>query len=161
LNVGALPADQKDAIVAFLPEATGLLELAIDPERKPDLIGNFCDAAFGLDRAFDTVLLCALATWLDPYRAVRNAFSVLRPSGRFLLACTANTHPERGGLWRPHDRPTWRIGDRAEAREVMGGPDRLWSFDRLSMEALFAGWSGEIKLEFFFHHWFVVATKTA
>jgi SAM-dependent methyltransferase len=144
-----------------LPKGVRLLELDIDPERKPDLVGDFGAAALRLDRAFDALLLFGLSPFADPQQVVRNAFSVLRPSGRFLLACAASTHPKRGGLWRPHDRPTWGAGARAEAGEAMTLRGRQWSFDRNSVEALFAGWCGEVKLEFFYHHWFVVATKTA
>lgn len=161
LNVGALPADQKDETIAFLPDGARLLELDIDPERQPDLIGDFCDAGIGLDRAFDTVLLFGLPYFSDPGQAVRNAFSVLRPAGRFLLGGAASTHPVRGGLWRPHDRPIWRPDARGEPGEAMTLRGRLWSFDRASVDALFAAWSGEVQVEYFFHYWFVVATKAA
>jgi hypothetical protein len=67
----------------------------------------------------------------------------------------------RGGLWRPQDRPTWRAGARAEPGEAITLHGRLWSFDRVSIEALFTEWSGEVQVEYFFHHWFVVATKAA
>ena len=81
----------------------------------------------------------------------------LQTGGSLLIGAAAASHPERGGLFRPTDRPIWRLGNKEKDGESLSLKTTLWSFDDKSIDQLMSGWSGSWKAEFMSHYWFIVA----
>lgn len=157
LNVGAMPPEQKDETVAFLKPNSNLLEVDIDPDREPDIVADFCSPSRCVDTAFSCVLLNGLPYFSDPKAAVMNTMQYLQTGGSLLIGAAAASHPERGGLFRPTDRPIWRLGNKEKDGESLSLKTTLWSFDDKSIDQLMSGWSGSWKAEFMSHYWFIVA----
>lgn len=159
LNVGAMPPDQKDETIAFVPSGSQIVELDIDPKREPDILGDFCAVGYQTTELFDAVFLNGLPYFSHPDRAIENAQAALKPGGVLLVGAAGASQPERGGLYRPNDRPIWRKGQGAQLGESLSLLSMLWSFDALSIEQLKAGWDGDYTSESMAHYWFVHATK--
>jgi hypothetical protein len=159
LNVGAMPPEQKDETLAFLDTGCTLLEVDIDPDRKPDIVADFCDSSKCCTQLFKHVLLNGLPYFSDPKAAVMNAQQYLEIGGSLLIGAAAASHPERGGLFRPKDRPIWRSGKIEKSGESLSLSTLLWSFDNTSIDDLMQGWLGNWKVEFMSNYWFIVAEK--
>lgn len=159
LNVGAMPPEQKHETRTFLHPDSTLLEVDIEPAREPDILADFCDPEFSLERNFDHVLLNGLPYFSDPLAAVGNAGRHLAHNGSLLIGAAAASHPERGGLFRPEDRPMWRPGRVEHQGESLSLGTMLWSFDDEAIAGLMSAWPGSWKAEFIFHYWFVVAYR--
>jgi len=159
LNVGAMPLEQKHETYQFLPEGSELIELDIDPDREPELVMNFCDDSIQLDRKFITVLLNGLPYFSKPDVAIRNSAKVLSPGGVLLIGAAAASHPERGGMFRPEDRPIWRADLNLNCDTPLSLSTKLWSFDDESISGLMSSWPGKVQSEFISNYWFIVAQK--
>jgi len=157
LNVGALPPSQKEETESFVPLNARILEIDIDPEREPDILGDFSRPNKKFKENFDAVLLFGLPYFQRPFEAVKNCYNFLKPGGIALLGFCADTHPERGGMWRPKDRPIWRPDLYIEPPLTL--KTKLWSFDKESLRLLFCEWEGSLKVEFHSHYWFVVGER--
>jgi len=156
LNVGAMPPDQRDETWAFIEEGSEIIELDIEPKREPDILADFCADDIPLDNKVD---LNGLPYFSDPEKAVRNAYRILNASGTLLIGAAADSHPERGGMFRPHDRPTWRMEDKSKQGESLSLITKLWSFSDRSIADLESVWGGDWSAEFINNYWFVVARK--
>ena len=154
LNVGAMPPGQKSETLAFLSPDSDVLEMDIDPKRAPDIIGDFSEPNEEFNDSFDAVLLFSLPYFYQPQKAVDNCHKFLKTGGRALLGFCADTHPERGGLWRPDDRPVWRPDKQISPPLTL--KTNLWSFDQESVAILLKNWPGTIRVEFFYNYWFVI-----
>ncbi|MDB4470714.1 hypothetical protein N9063_00360 [Deltaproteobacteria bacterium] len=159
LNVGAMPPEQKAETGTFLPPDAKIVEIDIDPERQPDIVADFCDQDFSMDRTFAHVLLNGLPYFSDPAAAINKAAQCLSPGGSLLIGAAAASHPERGGMFRPHDRPIWRLGRNEKNGESLSLSTLLWSFDELSITHLMKDWPGQWTGEFMSHYWFIVAVR--
>lgn len=159
LNVGAMPPDQKDETLAFLKPGADLIEVDIEPAREPDILADFCAADFSLDRKFQNVLLNGLPYFSDPAMAIANAARCLEPGGRLLVGAAGASHYERGGMFRPHDRPIWRRGLSEEQGQSLSLSSVLWSFDDVAVGDLMRDWQGSWDAEYLAHYWFIVAER--
>jgi hypothetical protein len=159
LNVGAMPPDQKDETYAFVPEDCQIVELDIDPDREPDIIGDFCVTDYKVNEQFDAVFLNGLPYFSDPKTAIGNAWASLKPGGTLLVGAAGASQPERGGLYRPDVRPIWRQGQTTTSGESLSLLTTLWSFDVQSVEQMMDGWSGKYSAESMAHYWFIHAIK--
>ncbi len=154
LNVGALPPAQRDENTEFLRPGVRVIEMDADPSREPDVTGDVVEAPADWDGRFACVLLLGLPYFAEPSRAVTACARLTSEGGCGLFGFAADTHPSRGGLWRPDDRPVWRR--ELEPLESPGLRSRLWSFGPGNLRELFTSW-GRIDVEFFSHYWFVRA----
>ena len=159
LNVGAMPPDQKDETLAFLKEGQSLVEIDIEPEREPDILADFCSKDFLTDTKYPNVFLNGLPYFSDPKRAIENSMANMSSGGRLLVGAAGAAHPERGGWFRPDDRPVWRKGQATKGGESLSLLTTLWSFDKTSVEQLMEGWNGGWKAEVISDYWFIVADK--
>ncbi len=159
LNVGAMPPEQKTETGTFLPPDTKIVEIDIEAGRQPDIVADFCDPSFSMDCTFDHVLLNGLPYFSDPAAAINKSAECLNPGGSLLIGAAAASHPERGGMFRPQDRPIWRLGRSEKKGESLSLSTLLWSFDELSIKHLMADWPGSWEVEFMSHYWFVVAIR--
>lgn len=158
LNVGALPPERRDENTAFLCAEVKVLEMDIDAGRKPDIICDVTEAPQDWNGRFAAVLLLGLPCFPSPSRAVQACGRLTAPGGVGMFGFAADTHPLRGALWRPADRPLWRL--EREPLKNIALRAQLWSFDREGVHALFHLW-GEVSVEFFSHYWFVLARKNS
>ena len=159
LNVGALPPTQKSETIAFLPHDADLIEIDIDASRQPDIVGDFSDTGVVPQQSFDAVLLFGLPYFERPLDAIINCFSCIKPTGRVLLGFCSDTHPERGGFWRPEERPVWRP-DKLIA-PPLNLKTKLWSFDEESIRILLSHCKGAFHIEAHNHYWFIVGEAEA
>lgn len=159
LNVGAMPPGQKDQNTAFIPGDAILTELDIDPKRHPDILADFCDPDFSVSGEYDAILLNGLPYFSDPSVAVSNALKLTRAGGKLIIGAAGASQPERGGFFRPKDRPIWREGNKIEQGVSLSLDTLLWSFDQTSICHLMKNWKGSYIAESISHYWFVVADK--
>lgn len=153
LNIGAMPPDRRAETVDFVGDAA-VVEMDIDPARKPDVLADITNPPRELLGTFDCVLLFGLTIIHSPSRAVDACRALVKPGGVVLLGFAADTHPVRGGLWDPVMRPVWR-----KDREPLGNiglRGHMWSFMEDSIHELFAEWA-EYEFEFFSDMFYVVA----
>jgi hypothetical protein len=158
-NVGAMSPDQKDETMAFLQPGQSLLEVDIEPERAPDILANFCADDFQIETAYQNVFLDGLPYFSDPKQAINNSLKSMRSGGRLLVGAAGAAHPERGGWFRPKDRPVWRKGQSTKGGGSLSLLTTLWSFDRTSIEHLMEDWNGTWQAEAISDYWFIVADK--
>ncbi|MGH7888249.1 MAG: hypothetical protein ACREPG_10305 [Candidatus Binatia bacterium] len=156
LNVGALPLDQRNENTAFLSTGVNVFEMDVDGRRSPHILCDVGDAPEEWNSRFASVLLLGLPYFPAPSRAAAACLRLTADGGIGLFGFAADTHPLRGALWRPADRPLWRPDD--EPLRDAALRSRLWSFDREGLNKLFVGWE-HVAVEFFSHYWFVVAQK--
>jgi SAM-dependent methyltransferase len=140
LNVGALPEQRRAETTDFLAPDVEVVEIDIDPARKPHLLGDITRVSERLDGTFDAVLLFALGAFHSPSLVVATVRRLLKSGGIALFGFTADSHPSRGGLWRPFDRPIWRA--EREPLGKIGLRGSLWSFDEQAVQTLFGDWPG-------------------
>ncbi|MDC1231323.1 class I SAM-dependent methyltransferase [Octadecabacter sp.] len=159
LNVGAMPPDQKDETYAFVPKGSAIIEMDIDPDREPDILGDFCASDYQAIEQFDAVFLNGLPYFSDPKAALKNAWVSLKSGGVLLIGAAGASQPERGGLYRPDVRPIWRQGEATTSGESLSLLTTLWSFDALSVAQMMDGWHGQYSAESLAHYWFVHAQK--
>ena len=157
LNVGALAPGQKDEITAFLSKGIKVLQMDIDPAREPDVLCDITRADGKLDGHFDGVFLSVLSYVHSPSPAVAACLRLTKPGGVALFGFPSDTHPIRGGMWKPDTRPVFR--SILEPLTEIGLKGNLWSFDDQSVRELFSGIS-EFTVEFFSHHWFVLCKQS-
>lgn len=153
LNVGAMPPDRRDETLDFVGDAT-VLEMDIDPARRPDILADITNPPRELLGSFDCVLLFGLTIIHSPSRAVEACRHLVKPGGVVLFGFAADTHPVRGGLWDPVMRPVW-----TQQREPLGNiglRGHMWSFTEDSIRELFAEWD-DYAFEFFADMFYVVA----
>lgn len=160
LNVGAMPPGQKDETEAFLHPDCEITELDIDPKREPDIVADFCSEDIETVRFYDNVLINGLPYFSSPVKALQNANKFLKPGGKLLVGAAAASHPERGGLYRPEDRPIWPNDQEIKDGASLSLQKKLWSFSDESLAQLEESWQGEWQCEFMNNYWFVVATKS-
>jgi hypothetical protein len=156
LNVGAMPPDRRDETGDFIAPQMRVLEMDIDPNRKPHILCDVTEAPSELDNRFAGVLLMGLPYIHSPGKAVQACARLTRPGGVGMFGFASDTHPFRGGMWKPRTRPVWRR--RCEPLDNIGLKGLLWSFDRDGLEDLFRAWD-EVSVEFFSHYWFVFCRK--
>ena len=156
LNIGALLPDQRDETIAFLGDLARVAEMDIDPERKPHYLCDVIDAPAELNGRFAAVLLFGLPYFHSPSKAMQACRRLVSAEGVALLGFAADTHPFRGGMWKPKSRPVWRR--ELEPLENIGLKGQLWSFDRDGLADLLGCWD-DVEVEFFSHYWFVVCRK--
>jgi len=156
LNVGALPPESRQENEAFLGKGVEIAELDIDPGRRPDILCDICNPPEELKGNFNGVLLFGLPYFHSPGRAVHSCFEALKRRGVGLFGFPDDTHPFRGSLWNPIQRPIWR--PQLEPLEHIGLKGNLWSFDREAVNLLFYGWK-DVWVENCNHYWFVAARK--
>ncbi len=159
VNVGAKLQGQEDETICFLSAKCELIELDIDITREPDIIADFCSSNINIRQEFSQILLNGLSHFSIPDIAISNAAKFLRPCGKLLIAAVAASHPERGGMFRPNDRPIWRLAKLETQGESLSHTTLLWSFDKQSIEQLMRAWPGKWEAEFISDYWFIVATK--
>jgi len=137
----------------FVGEAD-VLEMDIDPARKPDVLADITNPPREMLGSFNCVLLFGLTIIHCPSRAVDACRALTKPGGVTLFGFAADTHPVRGGLWDPVMRPVW-----SRDREPLGNiglKGHMWSFTEDSIAGLFKYW-GEYEFEFFSNMFYVVA----
>lgn len=69
----------------------------INPERNPDILGDFCEYDFGQNRYDYVVLSEVLQFFRNPQKGIENAYKILNPGGQIIL-----TTPF---VFPIHDRP--------------------------------------------------------
>ncbi len=158
LNVGALPPDRRDETTDFLAPEVSVIEMDIDPERSPHILGDIAGADESLNHRFSGVMLFGLPYVHSPGQSVDACRRVIEPGGIGLFGFPDDTHPMRGALWNPTTRPSWRR--ELEPLEDIGLRGNLWSFDPAAVEMLFHRWQ-DVTVENISHYWFVVARGTS
>lgn len=155
LNVGAMPPDRRAETIDFVGSAD-VIEMDIDPSRRPDLLADITNPPRELLGTFDCVLLFGLTIIHSPSRAVEACRQLTKPGGISLFGFAADTHPVRGGMWDPVMRPVWT--KQREPLENIGLKGHMWSFTEDSIRELFAEWS-EYEFDFFADMFYVVARR--
>lgn len=153
LNVGAMPPDRRAETIDFVGSAD-VIEMDIDPARRPDVLGDITNPPGELLGTFDCVLLFGLTIIHTPSRAVEACRLLTKPGGVALFGFAADTHPVRGGMWDPVMRPVWK--SEREPLENIGLKGHMWSFDERAIGELFSAWD-EYQFEFFADMFYVVA----
>ena len=156
LNVGALPSDQREETTAFVSSQVRVVEMDIDPKREPDFICDITTPPHDFCDRFEGVLLLGLPYFHSPSKAIKACARITRTGGMGLFGFAADTHPSRGGVWKPKTRPVWR--KELEPLKNIGLKGLLWSFDQECIETLFLPWDN-VQIESFSHYWFVVCRK--
>lgn len=158
LNVGALPPKRRAENTDFLAPGVTVVEMDIDPARKPHVLYDITKAPAEMSGRFSCILLFGLGCIHTPSAAVDACLRLLAPGGLALFGFNADTHPYRGGFWNPASKPVWSAGK--EPLPEVGQRGLQWSFEEEGLEDLFDDFT-EVEIEFFFHHWFVLAKKAA
>jgi hypothetical protein len=158
LNVGALPPDKRDETTSFVGPEVQVVEMDIDPKREPHILGDITNPPRELYGQFEGVLLMGLPYIHSPGKAVEACARLTRSGGIGLFGFSADTHPLRGGLWKPYTRPVWRRD--IEPLQDIGLKGYLWSFDEKGLQDLFINWRN-VRIEFFSHYWFAVCQRDA
>lgn len=158
LNVGALPPGRKQETTAFLNPDVDVVEMDIDPERQPGIVCDVTEAPSELMGQFDCVLLFGLPYVHSPGKAIEMCRRLVRRGGIGIFGFAADTHPFRGGRYKPTSRPVWRRS--LEPLDDPGLRGKLWSFDQEGLPDLLSPWPNR-EVEFFMHYWFAVCRADA
>ena len=156
LNVGALPPNRRAETTDFLSQAVRVLEMDIDADREPHILGDVTEPPAQQHSKFAGVLLFGLGCIHSPSKAVEACHKLASNVGVGLFGFPDDSHPLRGAMWRPQDRFNWRR--EREPLHDIGLRRNLWSFERECLSELFDPWQ-EVTIENFCHYWFVVCRK--
>ncbi len=156
LNVGALPPARRAETTDFLSQAVRVLEMDIDADREPHILGDVTEPPAQQHSKFSGVLLFGLGCIHSPSKAVEACYKLASNGGVGLFGFPDDSHPLRGAMWRPQDRFNW-CREREPLHDI-GLRRNLWSFERECLSELFGPWQ-EVTIENFCHYWFVVCRK--